>query len=511
MELHKAIKEIVASKGAGIINNIQIINFLLDFQAFKEKPATKLILRDVINAGYAESILALQNTQGWQIKFKQYEHEFIDSCGYKEELTVYVFESIAYALGLNDGGNEEPAIKPSFNVDSFFDIPEVQTQQPSNTLQNSNKQNPDPTDLYTIALSFYNEGKYLQAKGFIEKAINTQPNSSIPSNHLRLLGDILMRIGDYEEAIKCYNECFTQKAKEEKCTIDQLRESFKQHKVKDYENIIFCYFFCLYSVKRMNDAQWLQFVKGEARSGLMDAIRYCADNGINPIEDHIDIYFVERSNLKNNDYLYSDGSFSHEYSATKKAIAKIILMETSDYEKSKGWNHGYIIPLHGREYDVKERKFRFFPNILNSVEWSKEKKDLPFPHSHYTEDDLNHWDDIPKIESEFLISIQDISLYPVFSEVINFEKIPIFNTSKWFVPSIHHIKKFVIGSSSFLRLYGDYIGNYMGYWTSSQADINNAISFHPRYESGRYGKGYYETFELEDKSTKNLVLPIAAF
>ena len=111
MELHKAIKEIVASKGAEMMTNIQIINYLLDYQAFKEKPATKLILRDVINAGYGESILALRNEQGWQTKFKQYEHEFIDSCGYKEELTVYVFESIAYALGMNVSGNEEPKIK----------------------------------------------------------------------------------------------------------------------------------------------------------------------------------------------------------------------------------------------------------------------------------------------------------------------------------------------------------------------------------------------------------------
>ena len=106
----------------------------------------------------------------------------------------------------------------------------------------------------------------------IEKAINNQPNASIPSHHLRLLGNIYMKMRDYEDAIKCYNECFMQKAKEECCTIDQLRESFKQHKVKGYENIMFCYFFCLYAAKRMDDAQWLQFVKGEARFGLMDAI-----------------------------------------------------------------------------------------------------------------------------------------------------------------------------------------------------------------------------------------------
>lgn len=102
MELHKAIKEIVASKGPEMINNIQIINFLLDFQAFKEKPATKMILRDLIYAGYGASILALQNTQDWQTKFKQYEHEFINTYGYKEELSFYVFDTIAYGIGLQE-------------------------------------------------------------------------------------------------------------------------------------------------------------------------------------------------------------------------------------------------------------------------------------------------------------------------------------------------------------------------------------------------------------------------
>lgn len=42
MELHKVIKDIVASKGAEMINNIQIINYLLDYQAFIEVPATKV-------------------------------------------------------------------------------------------------------------------------------------------------------------------------------------------------------------------------------------------------------------------------------------------------------------------------------------------------------------------------------------------------------------------------------------------------------------------------------------
>lgn len=490
MELHKALKEIITQRGVDMINNIQIVNFLLDYQAFKEKPATKLILRDVINAGYGESILSLKNTQGWQTKFKQYEYEFIDSCGYKEELAAYVFESIAYALGMSDSRNEEPTIKPSFNVDSFFDIPEVEVQQPATASQNSNKQSADPTDLYTIALSFYNEGKYQQSKGFIEKAINTQPNSAIPSNHLRLLGDILMRIGDYEEAVKCYNECFTQKANEERCTIDQLRESLKQHTVKGFENIMFFYFFCLYAAKRMNDAQWLHFVKGEARSGLIDAIRFCADYGINPVEYHTDIYFTDIKQLRGGDFLYDDGSFAHEKSGTKKIVANIVLTETSTFEKTQGWTHGYIIPLETADGIFGRKKYSVGTMGEHLFKWSVVSRDLPFPHAHYTIDDLNHWSEMERIESEPYIRIQHYDDYPAFEAVKDFQiKMPLLNASPWFLPSIHCLKRI-------RRLPIRHINSI---WTSTQADEMNAVCF-----SGM-------DFRIERKTKGCLVLPIAAF
>lgn len=103
MELHKAIKEIIAIKGVEMINNIQIINYLLDYQAFKEKPATKLILRDVIDLGYCKRIKAINSKDyNWHSKFLQLKQEFINTCGYKEDLASYVFDSIAYSLGWQD-------------------------------------------------------------------------------------------------------------------------------------------------------------------------------------------------------------------------------------------------------------------------------------------------------------------------------------------------------------------------------------------------------------------------
>lgn len=509
MELHNAIKEIVVSKGADMICNPQIINYLQDYQAFKEKPATKLILRDVINAGYGESVLALQNDQGWKIKLKQYQHEFIDSCGYKEELAVYVFESLAFAIGLNMNENQEPEVRSGFNVDSFFDIPEAEVQQPSSSQQYAPKQNADSTDFYTIAQSFFNEGKYQQARSFVEKAIYSQPAPPKIAHMLRLLGDILMMLGNYEDAIKVYNECFNKKAIEGRYAIDILKEYLKQHKIKGYENIMFNYFYCLYGAKRINDSQWMQFVKEEARYGLLDAIKYCADNGINPIEDHFDIYFVDKNLLRNGDYLFDDGSFAHEIGTAKKTVGRIALSSTSVYEQSQGWTHGYII--------YKEPLGRgSLMNVLGEifpVLWSKNSIELPFPHSHYTMDDINHWDEIDRIESEHFISINNYDDYPVFKvvKIMNsIHQVPISGTSGWLLPSIHHFKRIITNNKTIIPYnlpslnynYGLIITGLGGdYWTSSQASEKYAISLN--------SSGF--NFGIRGKGNEGYVLPIAAF
>lgn len=508
MELHKAIKEIIDSKGPEMICNIQIINYLLDYQAFKEKPATKLILRAIIDSGYAENILALCSNTGWEPKFKQYQHDFIDSCGYKEELAAYVFDSIAYGLGLGTD-NVEPEIKPKFNVDSFFDIPEVEQKQQPASPQPQQKPTASPSDLFTIALSFFNEGKYQQAKGFMEKALAQYPQSKVPALYLKLMGDIHMKLSYYQEAIQYYNECFVRKAAESKMSIDKLREALKQHTIKGYDNSMFCYFFCMYYAKGVSDAQWLKIVKDEARYGLMDAIRYCADNGINPIDDHFDIYFVDKNQLRNGDYLFDDGSFSHEKGTTKKAIGRVALSSTSVYEQSQGWTHGYIIykePL-GRG-SIMNVLGEIFP-----VVWSKKSIDLPFPHSHYTMDDINHWDEIDRIESEQYISINDFEDFPAFKAINmmnNIHPIPISGTSGWLLPSIHHFMRIIRNHKTFIpwnlpSLNYNYGLTVMGlggdYWTSSQASEKYAISL--------YSSGF--SFGIRGKENEGYVLPIAAF
>ena len=498
MELHKAIKEIVNLKGIEIIMNAQVINFLLDYNAFKEKPATKLILRDVINSGYAEELLSLDTRDSsWHIKFLKYKRDFTDSCGYKEELVDYVFEAIAYGIGIRTS-SDEPKIEQNLNIQSFFDIIEEPQQSTPNSIDEKTP-NVNQSDLYSIAFTFYNEGKYKQAKTFIENSISLFNRANIPAHQLKLKGDINMKLGYYEEAIDDYNNSYVAFAKDKNIEIAKFRELLKNHEIKGFENSMFYYHFCLYSIGKISNELWLKLVRSEAMYGLNDAIMYCVNNGINPIESHIDIFFIDKDILKTGDYLYSDGTFAHELSPSKTVIASVIITETSKYEQSQGWNNGYLIPVNkdGRAYTSIQKK------------WSTVNEDLPFPHSHYTHDDINHWDKLKTIESEQYISINNFDLYPVFKAAKQFQvKIPIAGTSSWFVPSVHWFKR---QSFQLTRFMANFISSWGDYWTSSQADATKAI--HVSYRSSSIRRSYYifDSFDCAEKSESKLVLPIAAF
>jgi hypothetical protein len=216
---------------------------------------------------------------------------------------------------------------------------------------------------------------------------------------------------------------------------------------------------------------------------------------------------VDKNQLRNGDYLFDDGSFSHEKGTTKKTIGRVALSSTSGYEQSQGWTHGYVIykePL-GRG-SIMNVLGEIFP-----VLWSNNSIDLPFPHSHYTMDDINHWDEIDRIESEQYISIDDFEDFPVFKvvKIMNsIHPIPISGTSGWLLPSIHHFKRIITNNRTIIpynlpSLISDFNIMTLGgdYWTSSQASEKYAISLN--------SSGF--SFGIRGKGNEGYVLPIAAF
>lgn len=51
MELYKALKFFISENGRDLLSTTHIINHLNDNQCLLDKPATKLMLRDIINSG----------------------------------------------------------------------------------------------------------------------------------------------------------------------------------------------------------------------------------------------------------------------------------------------------------------------------------------------------------------------------------------------------------------------------------------------------------------------------
>ena len=97
MELHKALRNIIQTEGCEIIKDLRIINILDDFNAYKDIPASKYILRAIITEGYAKKLLKLGK---WGSEAETLIAKFTNMTGFVPEYVSLLFQSIAYSLGL---------------------------------------------------------------------------------------------------------------------------------------------------------------------------------------------------------------------------------------------------------------------------------------------------------------------------------------------------------------------------------------------------------------------------
>ncbi len=103
MKLYDAVKLVIGSLGAEVIEKDVFVNALGDFQAFAEVPSSRHVLREMRTEGYCAKLYALSVAQDdWQSKMPNYLAAFIRDHAYKEDLVVYVFMSMAYGLGWVD-------------------------------------------------------------------------------------------------------------------------------------------------------------------------------------------------------------------------------------------------------------------------------------------------------------------------------------------------------------------------------------------------------------------------
>lgn len=100
MELHLALRNIVKTDGPAIITEGRLVNILCDFQAFDAIPASKYVMRAIIDDGYAKKLL--QCTK-WDINAQQLSGQFSSSTGFQADIVHTIFESLAYGLGWING------------------------------------------------------------------------------------------------------------------------------------------------------------------------------------------------------------------------------------------------------------------------------------------------------------------------------------------------------------------------------------------------------------------------
>lgn len=96
MKLYEAIKRVIDCDGIEAITNQRTINVLSDFQAYTEIPSSKYILRAIIADGYAKRLLEIGS---WGNESKNLLSQFITQTGFQQNISIYVFKSVAYGLG----------------------------------------------------------------------------------------------------------------------------------------------------------------------------------------------------------------------------------------------------------------------------------------------------------------------------------------------------------------------------------------------------------------------------
>ena len=99
MKLHEAIKKLVAQFGENIVTEVRLANLLADLNGYQDYPAMKMVLKDILKAGYGKKLFEYKDSPNAIGKSVDYVQTFASSSNYKEDLVSYAFDCIMFALG----------------------------------------------------------------------------------------------------------------------------------------------------------------------------------------------------------------------------------------------------------------------------------------------------------------------------------------------------------------------------------------------------------------------------
>ena len=101
MKLHEAIKKLVAQFGESIVTEVRLANLLADLNGYQDYPAMKMVLKDILKAGYGKKLFDVYSKKHTNTidKSVDYAKTFASESNYKEDLVSYAFDCILFALG----------------------------------------------------------------------------------------------------------------------------------------------------------------------------------------------------------------------------------------------------------------------------------------------------------------------------------------------------------------------------------------------------------------------------
>ena len=96
LKLHEAIKRIIDCDGTDALLDVTIVNLLSDFQAYKDEPAAKFVLRMFISEGYVQKIISIGK---WNDQCQKLINKIVAETGFQSNIVDMVLQSIACAFG----------------------------------------------------------------------------------------------------------------------------------------------------------------------------------------------------------------------------------------------------------------------------------------------------------------------------------------------------------------------------------------------------------------------------
>ena len=97
--LPEALRGVISERGEKVIEDIKLVNILSDVCSLDDIPAAHSILKKMLSDGYGTEILTISSNQTWEIKMKMLSSKIASQNGFRDDITQYIIESIAYGLG----------------------------------------------------------------------------------------------------------------------------------------------------------------------------------------------------------------------------------------------------------------------------------------------------------------------------------------------------------------------------------------------------------------------------